>query len=120
MDAAEADGQGVRAELVDCLGETLGVESSGFAVGAGLVDTMATVGDDQGDEGARPGHHPEGELHQVEERFRVELGGAVDLLEVEQLHQAVEDGARGQNRSDEGDGQGLADPPQAQLPVVFG
>ncbi|WP_199813207.1 hypothetical protein [Streptomyces aureocirculatus] len=58
VDAAEADGWGVGAEFVDGLGEALGVQPGGFAVGAGLVDALAAVGDDQDDERAGPATTP--------------------------------------------------------------
>jgi len=45
----------------------------------------------------------EGELHQGEECLGVELRGAVDLLEVQQVHQAAENAVGHQDRSDEGD-----------------
>ncbi|MFD9052675.1 hypothetical protein [Streptomyces zaomyceticus] len=77
--------------MFDGLDEPFGVEPGGFPVRSGFIDALAAVGDDQGYECASPGDHSEGELHQVEERFRVELRGAVDLLEIQQLHQAVED-----------------------------
>ncbi|MFC8075035.1 hypothetical protein ACFUN8_05800 [Streptomyces sp. NPDC057307] len=67
MDAAEADGGGVGAQLLKGLSEAFGVEPGGFAVGARLVDTPASIGDDQGDERTGPGNYPEGELHQIDE-----------------------------------------------------
>ncbi|MGW2113412.1 hypothetical protein, partial [Streptomyces sp. NPDC001948] len=88
VDAAEADGWGVRAELVDGLGEAFGVEPGGFAVGARLVHPLAAVGNNQGDERASPGYHSEGDFHDVEERLGVELRCGVDLLEVQQGDQA--------------------------------
>ncbi|WP_449479919.1 hypothetical protein [Streptomyces avidinii] len=84
----------------------------------GLVDALAAVGNDQGNERARPGDDPEGEFHQVEERLRVELRGAVDLLEVQHHHEPVEDTACDQDRDNEGHGQGPSDPPRSQLPIV--
>ncbi|MFD4866253.1 hypothetical protein [Streptomyces sp. NPDC058412] len=80
--ATELDGGGVRAELVAGLGEPLGM-AGGIAVRTGLVDTLAAVRDDQGDERASPGDHSEGEFHQVEEGLGVEFRGGVDLLEVQ-------------------------------------
>lgn len=100
------------------LGEALGVQPGGLAVGAGLVDALAAVGDDQGDERTCPSDHPEGEFHQVEERLRIQLRGGVDLLEVQQDYQAVEDAARDQDRSDEGQNQRSADLPQPQLAFI--
>ncbi|MEU1777008.1 hypothetical protein ABZ601_31450 [Streptomyces sp. NPDC012842] len=49
VNATEPDGRGVRAEFVDSLGKAFAVEP----VGAGLVDALAAVGDDQGDERRR-------------------------------------------------------------------
>ncbi len=111
VDATKPDGRGVGAEFVDGVGEAFGVEAGGFAAGAGFVDALAAVGDDQGDERAGPGDHAEGELHQVEEGFRVELRGGVDLLEVQQHHQAVEGASCGQYRGGEREGQRPAAPP---------
>ncbi|WP_440582006.1 hypothetical protein [Streptomyces flavofungini] len=104
MDAPELDSWRVRAEFVDGLGEAFGVQPGGFAVGAGFVDALAEVGDDQRDERTGPGDHAEGELHQVEERLRVELRGAVELLEAEQERQPVKDAARHKDRGAEGEG----------------
>ncbi|MGQ4410380.1 hypothetical protein ACN6K8_001554 [[Kitasatospora] papulosa] len=104
VDAAEPDGRGVRAELVDGLGEALSVEPGGFPVGASLINTLAAIGHDQGDKRASPGDHPERELHQVEERLGVQLGGAVDFLKIKQIHQAIEDAARHKDRGEESDG----------------
>ncbi|WP_158718779.1 hypothetical protein [Streptomyces griseus] len=115
MDASEPDGREVGAEFVDGLGEAFGVEPGGFAMGAGLVDALAAVGDDQGDERAGPRDHPEGEFHQVEERLRVQLRGVVDLLDVQEQDQAVEDAARDQDRGGEYEGERSADPPQPQF-----
>ncbi|GAA5608779.1 hypothetical protein Sgri01_07148 [Streptomyces griseus] len=112
VDATESDGWGVGAEFVDGLGEALGVEPGGLAVSAGFVDALAAVGDDQGDECTGTGDHSEGELHQVEERLRVELRGGTDLLDVQQDYQEVEDAARDQDRGGEGEGQRPADLPQ--------
>ncbi|MFI2906953.1 hypothetical protein ACG2OD_01600 [Streptomyces sp. PDY-4] len=95
VDASEPDGRGVGSEFVDGLGEAFGMEPGGFAVGAGFVHALAAVGDDQGDERAGPGDHAEGEFHQVEEGLGIKLRGGVDLLEVQQVYQAVEDAARG-------------------------
>ncbi|MFD6243130.1 MULTISPECIES: hypothetical protein [Streptomyces] len=120
MDAPKSDGWGVRAEFVDGLREALGVEPGGLAVGAGFVDALTAVGDDQGDERTGPGDHAKGKLHQVEERLRVELCGGVDLLEVQQVHQAIEDTAGHQDRGDEGEGQGPAHSPEPQLPIIRG
>ncbi|MDK1476947.1 hypothetical protein QNO07_26730 [Streptomyces sp. 549] len=120
MDATEPHGGGVGAEFVDGLGEALGVQAGGFTVGAGLIHALAAVGDDQGDERAGPGHHPEGQLHQVEQRVGVELRRTVDLAEVQQHHQPMEDTTGDQHRRGEGDGQRPTDPPQTQLPVVRG
>jgi hypothetical protein len=78
-------------------------------VGADLVDALTAVGHDQGDERTGPGDHSEREFHQVEECLRVELRGAVDLLEVQQVHQAVEDAAGDQDRGDEGGGYTIAE-----------
>ncbi|MFT9474742.1 hypothetical protein [Streptomyces sp. 11-1-2] len=97
VNATEPDGRGVGAELFDGLGEALGMEPGGLPVSAYLVDALATVGNDQGDERAGPGDHSEGELHQVEKRLRVELGGAVDPPEAQKDHQTVEDTARDTN-----------------------
>ncbi|MGW2112377.1 hypothetical protein [Streptomyces sp. NPDC001948] len=118
VDAAKSDGWGIGAEFVDGLGKALGVQPGGLAVGAGFVDALAAVGDDQGNECTGPGDHPEGKLHQVEERLRVELRGGVDLLEVQQDDQSVEDAARNQDRGDEGQDQGSADLPQPQLAFI--
>jgi len=118
VDAAEPDGWGIRAKSLDGLGEPFGAEPGGFAVGAGFVDALAAVGDDQGDEHAGPDDHAEGKLHQDEKCFRIEFLRGVDLLEVQQVHQAVEDSAGHQNRGHEGDGQGPADLPEPQLPVI--
>ncbi|WP_435853579.1 hypothetical protein [Streptomyces sparsogenes] len=71
--------------------------------GLGLVDALAAVGDDQGNERAGPGDHSEGKIHQVEECLRVELRSGVDLLEAQQVHQPIEDPAIDQDRSSEGD-----------------
>ncbi|MEU3704489.1 hypothetical protein AB0E82_19645 [Streptomyces anulatus] len=90
VDASEPDSWGVRAELVDCLGEALGVQPGSLTVGTRLVDVLTAVPDDEGDERASPGYHAEGELHDVEKRLGVELRGCVDLLEVQQDDQAVE------------------------------
>ncbi|WP_235023612.1 hypothetical protein [Streptomyces sp. WAC05374] len=111
VDAAEPDGSGVRAESLDGLGEAFGVEPGSLAVRPGLINALAAVGDDQSDERAGPGDHAEGELDQVEERLGVELRGGVDLLEVQEVHQAVEDASGHDDRGDEGDGQGPADSP---------
>ncbi|MFH8411395.1 hypothetical protein ACH4FX_42565 [Streptomyces sp. NPDC018019] len=111
MDATEPNGRAVRAKFVDRRGETLSVGPGGFAVGTGLVDALAAVGDDEGDEGTGPGDHSEGEFHQVEERLGAELGGGVDLLEAEQQHQPVEDAARDQDCGGEGEAQCPADSP---------
>ncbi|MGW2749120.1 hypothetical protein [Streptomyces sp. NPDC001450] len=69
VDASEADGWRVGSEFVDGLGEALGVQSGGFPVGAGFVDALPTVGDNQGDESTGTGHDTEGELDQVKERL---------------------------------------------------
>ncbi|MFC8217910.1 hypothetical protein ACFUTY_07025 [Streptomyces sp. NPDC057362] len=106
MDAAEPDGRGVRPEFVDGQREALGVKPGCFAMGAGLVDALTPVGDDQGDERTGPGNHAEGKLHQVEECRRVQFRLAVDLLEVQQVHQAVEDPTGHQDCGGEGDDQG--------------
>lgn len=50
------------------------MQPGGLTVGAGLVDALATIGNDQGDERTSPGDHLEGEFHQVEEPIGVELG----------------------------------------------
>ncbi|GGV97421.1 hypothetical protein GCM10015535_68760 [Streptomyces gelaticus] len=118
MNPAEPDRGRLGPEFVDGLGETLRVQPGRFPVGPGLVDALPTVGDDQGDECAGSGDHPEGEFHQVEERLGVELGGGVDLLEVEQHHQPVEDAARGQDRGGEGEGQRPAGLPQPKLSFI--
>lgn len=67
VNAAELDGWGVGSEFVDGLGEALGVQARVFAVGAGFVDALAAVGDDQGNESTCAGHDAEGELDQVKE-----------------------------------------------------
>jgi hypothetical protein len=102
--------------LFDGLGEALGVEAGGFAAGAGLVHSLASVGDDRGDERTGPGDYPEGELHQVEEGLGVDLRAAVDRLDVQQYHQPAEGAARDQDRSDESEGWRPTDLPQSQLP----
>ncbi|MFJ3099588.1 hypothetical protein, partial [Streptomyces hydrogenans] len=104
VDTSETDRRRLRAELVDDRGEALCVEPGGVAVGAGLIDTLATVGHDQGDERSGSGDDAEGQLHQVEERFPVKLRGAVDLLEVQHDDQGVKDAACYQDRGDERDG----------------
>lgn len=116
VDAVKLDGRRVRAELLDGLGEAFGVEPGGFAVGAGVIDALAAVGDER----AGPSDHAEGEFDQVEESFGVEFLGGVDLLNVQQVHQAAEDAAGHQDRGGEGGGQGPADLPEPQLPVIRG
>ncbi|MFC8201586.1 hypothetical protein ACFUTV_40295 [Streptomyces sp. NPDC057298] len=118
VDAAELDGWGVGSEFVDGLGEAFGVEAGGFAVGAGLVDALAAVGDDEGDEGSGSGDHSEGEFHQVEECLGVEFRGAVDFLEVEQYYQSVKNCACDQDGGGEGEGPCPADPRQLKLSFV--
>ncbi|MBU6530970.1 hypothetical protein [Streptomyces mayonensis] len=71
----------------------------------GFVDALTAVSSDQGDECAGPGNRAEGKLHQVE-RLGVELCGGVDLLELQQVHPAVEDAAGHQDRGDAGDDRG--------------
>ncbi|GAA3487667.1 hypothetical protein GCM10018987_17460 [Streptomyces cremeus] len=119
MDAAQAYGGGVGAEFVDGRREAFGVQAGGLAVGAGLIHALAAVGDDQGDERTGSCDHPEGELHQVEERLRIELGAGVQCPEVEQHHQHGEDGARDEHGGGEGQEQRPADFPQPQLPVIW-
>ncbi|CAM5543472.1 hypothetical protein SBADM41S_00014 [Streptomyces badius] len=58
MDATKSDGWRVGAEFVDGLGKAFCVQTGGFAVGSGLVDALAPVGDDQSDE--RAAEQPEG------------------------------------------------------------
>ncbi|MEV6183280.1 hypothetical protein [Streptomyces sp. NPDC052015] len=62
MHAAEADGCTFVAELVGGGGEAFGVQSGGLAQGAVLIDALAPVSHDQGDQGVGAGHHAEGQL----------------------------------------------------------
>jgi hypothetical protein len=59
VNAAKADRAGFFAELGDGGGETLGVQAGGIPQGAVLVDPLAPVGHDQGNQPTRASDHPE-------------------------------------------------------------
>ncbi|MET7887800.1 DUF6233 domain-containing protein [Streptomyces avermitilis] len=92
VNASELDGWGVGSEFVDGLGEALGVQPRVFTVGAGFVDALAAVGDDQGDERTGASDDAEGDpdpgdaaggqelVGQLRERRAWRLGGWMYLV----------------------------------------
>ncbi|MFE9687841.1 hypothetical protein [Streptomyces sp. NPDC006285] len=114
VDASEADGCRRVAELGDGGGEAFGVQASGVAQSAILVDALATVGHDQGDQGACADHDPEGKLDQIEQSCRVDAAFGLQLACPEQVPTGVKDRGRDQDRSGEGQGQSKSDGPQTQ------
>ncbi|WP_435813030.1 hypothetical protein [Streptomyces rochei] len=120
VDSTKADGWGIRTELVDGLGEALGVEPGGFPVSASLIDTLAAVGDDQSNKCAGPGYHAEGQLHQVEESLGVDASFGFQAASAEKVPAGVEHGSGDRKCSEEGQGEDEADVPQTQFSTVWG
>ncbi|MDW4908171.1 hypothetical protein RB628_23200 [Streptomyces sp. ADMS] len=114
VDTAEADGSGFVAELRHGGGEALGVQAGGFAQSAVLVDALASVGDDQGDQGTRARDDAEGQFDEVEEGAGVEAGFGLEPASVEQTPGDRENRGRNQNGGGEGKNEGEADRPEAQ------
>lgn len=102
---------GFVAELGDGGGEAFGLQAGGVAQGAVLVDALAAVGHDQGDQGACAGHDPEGEFDQFEQCFGTDAPLRLDPVCAEELPCRVEHGGGGQERGGEGQGQDGADGP---------
>ncbi len=110
---AQSHRGGLLAELGDAGGEA-GVQPGGLPQRAGLVHPPTALGHHQGDQHPGPGHHPETELHQVEEG----LGGEAPLRfqppGTEQIPPGEEHTGDHHDREGEGCGQHQADRPQAQ------
>lgn len=116
---AEADRDGFVAELGDGGSEAFAVQTGVVSQGAILVEALAPVGDDQGDEGAGPGHHAEGKLHQVEERLGVDARLGLEPAGAEQAPPGVEHAGGDGDCGDEGQKEGDPDFPKAQT-ATFG
>ncbi|MFD0507719.1 hypothetical protein ACFQ0G_43100 [Streptomyces chiangmaiensis] len=112
--AAKADRGRVVAELGDSRSEAFRVQAGCLAQGAVLVYALASVGDDQGDQGAGPGDDPERQLHQVEQRLGIDAVLGLQPARTEQVPPGVEDGGGHEHRGGEGQDEHGADRPQAQ------
>ncbi|MFE1442970.1 hypothetical protein [Streptomyces sp. NPDC058739] len=114
MHGAEAYSRGLVAELVDSGSEPLGMQAGGLAQGVVLVDALAPVSHDQGDQGASAGDHSEGQLRQVEECPGADAVLGLQSFGAEQLPPGIEHHGGCDDRRGEGQEQDPADRPQSQ------